>query len=412
LGILGTFYPFKTLSFYDKSNPERTTSVALTSTPNFNQTKAGVDGLLPYFTPYWTLNGSTYWSHLSIDDNNNVLTDDWTWTNATDIVDQNGNEIQSLNPLQVNSAAQYGYNKRFPVAVAENALHSSIVFESFEEYSTDFLYNCLDGFSPTYGASSRFNIYNQTNWHWMMWPNFTPGRASITTIDAHTGKNCLKLGHDAIEIPFSLPEEPTYPSVPALQSQYFLDKNNTIQGFYPNNLLSTGNFPYLLTYWGKYDPNIVNPYFQLQYYSGSAWVNINCNEAAEPQVPIDGWIRKTIEIIVPQAAKNQKMRLVVFKGLIDNSSGIGYVTNPDIDDLKAANANIYLDDIRIMPKVSNMKCFVYDNIFYRLMAELDENHYATFYEYDDEGNMVRTKKETVRGIKTVQESKQNLRKRQ
>ena len=39
------------------------------------------------------------------------------------------------------------------------------------------------------------------------------------------------------------------------------------------------------------------------------------------------------------------------------------------------------------------------------MAELDENNYATFYEYDLEGNLVRVKKETIEGIKTLQENR-------
>jgi hypothetical protein len=42
------------------------------------------------------------------------------------------------------------------------------------------------------------------------------------------------------------------------------------------------------------------------------------------------------------------------------------------------------------------------------MAELDENNYATFYEYDDDGTLVRVKKETSRGIKTINETRSGL----
>jgi hypothetical protein len=41
------------------------------------------------------------------------------------------------------------------------------------------------------------------------------------------------------------------------------------------------------------------------------------------------------------------------------------------------------------------------------MAELDENNYSTFYEYDDEGNLMRLKKETERGIMTIKETRQH-----
>jgi len=69
---------------------------------------------------------------------------------------------------------------------------------------------------------------------------------------------------------------------------------------------------------------------------------------------------------------------------------------------------VYFDDIRVHPFNGNMKSFVYDPINLRLMAELDENNYATFYEYDDDGTLIRQKKETERGIKTIKETRSAL----
>lgn len=69
------------------------------------------------------------------------------------------------------------------------------------------------------------------------------------------------------------------------------------------------------------------------------------------------------------------------------------------------NNNVYFDDIRIHPFDGNMKSFVYDPVSQRLKAELDENNYATFYEYDNEGGLIRVKKETERGIQTIQETR-------
>ena len=65
----------------------------------------------------------------------------------------------------------------------------------------------------------------------------------------------------------------------------------------------------------------------------------------------------------------------------------------------------YFDDIRIHPFNANMKTYVYDPINLRLKAELDANNYASFYEYDEEGTLIRTKVETREGIKTVTESR-------
>lgn len=66
---------------------------------------------------------------------------------------------------------------------------------------------------------------------------------------------------------------------------------------------------------------------------------------------------------------------------------------------------VYFDDVRIHPVDGSMKSFVYDPETFRLMSELDENNFSTFYEYDNEGGLIRVKKETSRGIKTIQETR-------
>lgn len=65
------------------------------------------------------------------------------------------------------------------------------------------------------------------------------------------------------------------------------------------------------------------------------------------------------------------------------------------------------DDIRVFPADGSMKCYVYDPLDLRFVAELDERHYATFYEYDNEGKLVSVKKETERGRMTIQQTQHN-----
>ena len=74
----------------------------------------------------------------------------------------------------------------------------------------------------------------------------------------------------------------------------------------------------------------------------------------------------------------------------------------------SASSTTYFDDIRIHPFNGEMKSYIYNSTNLRLMAELDENNYATFYEYDDDGTLIRVKKETERGIKTVKETRSGL----
>lgn len=71
-------------------------------------------------------------------------------------------------------------------------------------------------------------------------------------------------------------------------------------------------------------------------------------------------------------------------------------------------SKMYYDDLRIQPYNSGLKSFVYDPVSLKLMAELDENNYATFYEYDDDGTLIRVKKETERGVQTIKETRSAL----
>ena len=104
---------------------------------------------------------------------------------------------------------------------------------------------------------------------------------------------------------------------------------------------------------------------------------------------IDGWQRIEAEFLVPE-----------------NTSAIQVL----FENYSATN-QVFFDDVRIHPYNSNMKSFVYDPYSLRLAAELDENNYATFYEYDEEGGLIRVKKETEKGVMTIQESRSNTSKK-
>ena len=96
---------------------------------------------------------------------------------------------------------------------------------------------------------------------------------------------------------------------------------------------------------------------------------------------IEGWQRIEEVFVIPETTSAIRIELV-------NQGG----------------QDVFFDDIRIYPFNGNLKSFVYDPISMQLTAELDENNYATFYEYDEDGNLIRVKKETERGIKTIQET--------
>ena len=98
---------------------------------------------------------------------------------------------------------------------------------------------------------------------------------------------------------------------------------------------------------------------------------------------VEGWQRIVGSFTIPSGTTDLDIQLINTDGTIDT----------------------YFDDIRIHPFNASMKSYVYDPETLWLTAELDDNNYATFYEYDQQGELVRIKKETARGIMTIQESR-------
>lgn len=99
------------------------------------------------------------------------------------------------------------------------------------------------------------------------------------------------------------------------------------------------------------------------------------------------------------------------------SSQLGLIAKPDgnylpvyirVHDLLSQfnQGDIFMDDVKVQPLQSEMVCYVYDNA-QRLLAVLDDQHYAMVYEYNSEGILVRKLKETEKGLKTVSETQYN-----
>lgn len=102
---------------------------------------------------------------------------------------------------------------------------------------------------------------------------------------------------------------------------------------------------------------------------------------------IEGWQKIEEEFTIPNGAVNL------------------YLSLENVNTTTTDSPPVYFDDIRIHPFESNMVSYVYDPITSRLTAMLDENNYATYYTYDQEGNLIAVNKETIDGIKTIQENK-------
>lgn len=128
------------------------------------------------------------------------------------------------------------------------------------------------------------------------------------------------------------------------------------------------------------------PIIQMHFYDASHNAFPQIGEFKASGMIIDGWQRIEEEFFVPAPTHYIAIELV------------------------ADGATAYFDDIRVFPFDASMKSYVYDPVNMRLVAELDERHYATFYEYDEEGKLIRIKKETEKGVMTIQETRNSTKK--
>lgn len=168
-----------------------------------------------------------------------------------------------------------------------------------------------------------------------------------------------------------------------------LDCENCLSSFSP-----TAGEKYIVSAWVRNNQFVGNEKVE----DAEIWLDFQAfgstsSTSIGPFIPagslIDGWQRIYSQFTVPSTSGKITIRL--------KSSG---------------NKDVYFDDIRIFPTDGSMKSYVYDPISLKLLAELDEQNYASFYEYDEEGNLVRVKKETERGVMTIKEVRSNLSKRQ
>ena len=162
--------------------------------------------------------------------------------------------------------------------------------------------------------------------------------------------------------------------------------------------------------------DMLNPKFRLvpgKKMQFSAWVKqdcmIPCTDTAYSNSNIEIWA-----VGVNIAANSVKRIGSIIEGWRKIEGEFTIPNNATTAELRFINSNtaapMYVDDIRIHPYNANMKSYVYDARTLRLSAELDENNYASFYEYDEEGQLVRVKKETIQGIKTIQETRSSKQK--
>jgi hypothetical protein len=288
------------------------------------------------------------------------LTMPWKDVRTVNAYDPWGHETENQDALGIPSSAQFGYANSLPVAVASNAKNYEMISESFEDYRMLNLQRWLPfSFSKfkelfQLEAISGLGLYTQYN-------DASSGDIALSETQSHTGFYSLKIKSDTAVVEF-----PTAISDPTKLNKFCFNKNK------PNRR-------YIVSCWvnGSHDPAPADLKLPLVQYNGSTQVGAVTFMTAKSNV-IDGW--RLMEGVVEVNASATKVKLKL---------------PPDF---------LY-DDFRAFPSAGNMKAFVYHPRNQKLIATLDENNFASFYEYDAEGQLIRINKETEKGVLTVQESR-------
>jgi hypothetical protein len=356
LGIVGNWRPYRSFTYYGG----RADSTVAQETNNRSS------GTFATFIPFWNRQADSTLKPV-------YDTNTWVWNAQSTLFNVKGFEIENKDPLGRYNAGIYGYDNALPVAVVQNSRYREAVFEGFEDY------NFMNYLADT-GCSPARNF------------DFSPYKALLDSTVAHTGIYSIRIEK----------------SKSAAVGTIVVSDDPEVFDFTVKTATLTCGVSLMALKSIRADGKVILPSFSP--IAGkrlllSAWVKeaVDCkcssytnnnitiktgtgNFVAKPSGNIiEGWQRIEQVIDVPAGATTFTVTL---------NAG--------------ASTAVYFDDIRVFPFNGNMKSFAYDPTSLRLMAELDENNYATFYEYDDDGTLVRVKKETARGIKTINETRSAL----
>jgi hypothetical protein len=369
-GSLGNWRPYRSYVYYD----ERKETDASTAT-NIRS-----DGTFKTFSPFWVYgsNGIT----AAYDSSK------WVWNSEITKINRKGAELENKDPLGRYNAGLYGYNLALPIAVAQNARYKEIAFDGFEDY--DFKNDLCTKPCAVY-THLPLPVVVATN---------------LSTQERHSGKYSLKVNqNDSFGIVTDVRlVRPSFDT----NAVSITAKTDTLK-----NVLDT---------------NHIDKYCYDAVHTDSSSLLPGFSPIAGSKVVVGAWVKEAKDCACESYTENYIS--VVFKqvngtNVIMNLKPSGNIIEgwQRIDSVITVPANTiaykiffkaspssttYFDDFRIQPFNSNMKSFVYSSINLRLMAELDENNYATYYEYDDDGTLIRVKKETQKGIKTIKETRSAL----
>lgn len=267
----------------------------------------------------------------------------WLKLNTTTQYSPNGNALEEVDILNISSSAKFGYHSMLPYLVAKNSAYSAVLFESFENQ-----------------YQSGGDLYLEDGLR------LDPADGVIATI-AHSGSKSLKLVNNP-------------------------DGLHLAQIAATDHLLNQG---LSLKVWVKTE---VSDYVLIQ---DNLKTDVRLNSNPSVIITAAGFekIAQSGEWTLYEA------RLIDISPAITLSDVINIHLKFDFN--TSGVQHVWIDDLRMQPLDAQMTCYVYDVKTLRLIASFDDQHFGLYYQYDEEGKLVRKLIETERGMKTLQETQYN-----
>lgn len=335
------------------------------------------DGAYSTFTPFWIYDdGEQKWVKIADVIGAETEASKWQYTAKTTKISPYIGEVESKDALGIYSATILNHNNSLAAFSAQNANYNQIGFEDFEDFY----------FLQALGKDCDDKHFDLTS----------DGNEMVAYKYAHTGKYSAELDgsrylrFSTSLVDFAYPrEENDYTLVP-----FEITNQDLIPTFNPLTFSPTGK-EYVMDFWVKRptSSSVTEPISVDVKYDETSVSPSTSYSASD----IDGWYRYETRFIMPISSSGHTFEIIISNASTYTTAGVGMG--------EVCATCTYIDDVRIMPYDAVGKSYVYDARSKRLMSVLDENHYATFYEYDEDGKLIRVKKETERGIVTIQEGR-------
>lgn len=327
------------------------------------------DGAFTSFVPFYGKATSGDWYPLthSSHPNYSATLGNYSWrkTGEVTLYNQYGAPLEAKDEIKVNAAQLYGYNPKLellPIASAVNAHKQDIAFDGFEDYGyyeTQAMTNFKTHFAfvPQKGDNLVFSTDYRHS-----------GRTSLVLVGSRSvsGERDLSLFQDAKTL-----------HADNTTNTGQVQNCDCIQTFAP----TPGD--YVIGAWVK-QPSASAGNIDVIVYGVNNSVLVSANFSTNG-TSLDGWQRIEGTLNIPP----NSLRIKV---MLSNTTA----------------GNVYFDDFRMHPFSAGMTTTVYDPATLLKIATHDGYNYTTFYNYDENNQLVRVRVETSEGIKTVSESEMSI----